>query len=627
MVYYSVLLVLLFEVFVSIVVGFGVYFGFTVFPFSPAGLLSAGDPVAGQYQMTITVPIAMPGLSDVKIPYTYLDEGTPIWGVVTFIVSAVMLMVQSFVRGMYLGGLRNWSERGSIEKLLGYGRKYFGRMLSWSVFQILYAVVMLFFTLTFFPLGIVLFIILLFYSLTPYLVVLHDIPFGVALAKAPRMFQACFKILFPLALIAMLSTSFISLLKQLPPSFGYAVPLLAYTTIGTALIYELMKLLSIRLPQLGEKLATVSLVKSEKNPARSFMFVLLLFVLTACGTLAASGYQFGILTWGESKSRDGIAYYANYSDVFYRSGQSYNSYEWDPDDEYRIELRLPDLSGEVKPEFIRGVATITWQMEDKVRYRHGNTTNTVIEPFIKESKLLYRLARETAADGSIYYSSERGSVSILPGGKQLYKPLSAEMMVSGDGSNVFVLQYPTEFEVSPVFRITDNGQYLAIGTSRMNPTDFHSYWFRESHQAEKVFEFLASKNRSEYVSRTDGIMTSLAAAMQEADGRMVMQVLDILKRRDVPLEVPSWVEGEWTGYLRSLYAGACFEETLKLLSNAGMFDGFREGVIRTRGDEQISVYQLVVEFPNDTLIIEYERSDEDHSLLSVSVFVGELTIE
>jgi hypothetical protein len=214
-----IVLVMVFEVLITAIVGLSVYFGFSVFPFSQSSGTASGINIQS-VRFHATIPLYMPSLSDLKIPYTYLQVGAQTWGISTFLISAVVIGLQSFIRGMYLGGLKGWVLNRKIVPLLPYGRRYFGVMLAWSIFQNGIGALIVFLAAYFFPVGIIMMITLMFFSLTPYLIVLQNITFGEALAKAPGVLRRYFGTLLPLALLAIFCTLIISLFRLLNASLG-----------------------------------------------------------------------------------------------------------------------------------------------------------------------------------------------------------------------------------------------------------------------------------------------------------------------------------------------------------------------------------------------------------------------
>lgn len=612
-----IVLVMVFEVFVTTVVGLGIYFGFSVFPYiqSPLTTIATDEHTAG---FTATIPLYMPSLSDLKIPYTYFHAGAQAWGITAFLVSAAVMGLQSYVRGMYLGGLKGWVLNRKTVPLFACGRRYFGDMIAWSIFQSVIGALIVFLAAAFFPFGFILMIALLFYSLTPYLIVLQNISFSDALAKAPRMFRRYFGTLLPLTLFAMLCTLVVSLLRSLTPPWGYAVPFLAYAFIGTMLIGELMRRLAAKLTLDGERAPDLPFGEVRARRIVNAMIVLLVPVLVSAGIFAASGKHLSAFEFGSKKRLDGISFNTNFSDVFYASEQKYTAYEWQTSD-YRLAIRLPDLSNERKPGELRGIADITWKVNEEIRTSFGNSTHIDVQPIMHKSRLMYRLVRETANDGSYYYSSMSGSASILPGGEQPREPLSIQMMVSGDGRHIFVMQYPSRYDISQVFRVSDDGRYLIPGTSQMNPMDFHAYWFTAEQSAENLFELLAAKNKTNYIATINRAYLALACALQEGDGRLVVNLLETMRQSGVNVKAPDWDDVTWTDNLQGRYKGASLQKTLELLTKTGVQGGYEVKELLDKSDEKIGVYRFEVPFPDGMLPITYKESKVDGELLSVNI--------
>lgn len=532
------------------------------------------------------------------------------------------MVLQSFVRGMYLGGLKGWALKRQSVPLFASGRKYFGDMLIWSIFQTAIGALVVFLAAAFFPFGILLMIAMLFYSLTPYLIVLQDKNVGEAMADAPRLLRRYFGSLFPLALLALFGTLIISLFRSLAPPWGYGVPLLAYACVGTWLIDELLRRLAVKLKGDGGQ-ASLPLAANRVRTRKSAnaAIVLLVPLLVAAGMYAASGKHLNVLDFGGKTQLGGIAYNADFSDVFYVSEQRYTAYRWQNGGE-RIAIKLPDLSGEKKPGELRGIADITWHVDEEVRTVSGHTTQIDVRPIPHKSKVMYRLVRETSNDGTVYYSSMSGSASILLGEERPRDPIAVQMMVSGDGSDVFVMQYPARFEIDPVFRVSENGRYLIPGTSRLNPGDFHAYWFSAAHSTDKLLDLLAAKNIPNYTASLNRAYTVLAGAMQEGDGRMVVSLLEMMRQDGVHVNTPDWDEAAWTANLRSRYEGAPLPEALELLTRAGIQNGYEPAEQATLSDEKIGVYKLAVQFPHGMMNITYKEAKADGKLLAVTVADG-----
>ncbi|NQX58336.1 hypothetical protein [Paenibacillus qinlingensis] len=613
-----IVMVLVVEVMITMVVSLGIYFGFAIYPYSLTTLSTTGAAVqTGGFNATI--PLYMPSLGDLKVPYTFLRLGTPAWGAAAFLVTATLMAVQSFIRGMYLGALKGMVLNQENISLFAIGRRYFGGMIAWTIFQTVTGALLLFFAAAFFPIGIILMIALIGYSLTPYVIVLENSSFRAALAKAPRILRSHIGSLLSLALLAMICTLVISLFRSMTPPWGYAVPLLAYACMGTLLIGWLMKMLAVNLTISPEQTEVQPSDKIRTRGVVNAFYVLLIPALLITGILTASGKHYSMFDFGSKKQLEGISYVTSFSDVYYASKTKYTAYMWQPE-EYSIAMHLPDLSGEQKPDELRGVANITWQMDEEIRTAQGNSTQIDVKPVMHESQLMYRLIKEKAKDGNVYYSSLRGSSSILPGDVEPREPISVQIMVSGDGSQIFVIQYPTRFDISPVFRVSDDGRYLVTGTSPLNPMDFHTYWFTTEQHTDHMFNLLAAKNQLNDTAMFNRAYLALASAMQEGDGHTVVKVLKTMSQSGVDVKAPDWDSQTWTAYLHNQYLGISWDKFLELLTKAGVQGSYElKDLTSLKSDDKIGVFRLDVPFPNDVIPITYTESKADGKLLSIHV--------
>lgn len=610
-------LIIMFEVITTALVVLGIYYGFSIFPFFESSF-TTGNSAAQSMSFNATIPLNMPTLTDIKVPYTHLQSGTESWGIVSIILSTAFVVAESFVRGMYLGGLKGWAQQQKTVPLLACGRKYFKGMLAWSIFQLVIGLLTFFLAAVFFPIGIILIIALMFLALTPYLIVLQDISFSEALSKAPRTFWRYFWSMVPLALLALICTFVISLTKSLTTPWGYAIPLVAYAIVANWLIGEFLKLLIVKLEVSNEKIPEQPFPEVRTSQISIFATSLLILILITGGVLSTSGKFFSVFDWGSKDRLKGISYNANFSDIFYSSDQRYTTYQWMAGN-YHIDMQLPDLSNDDKPQQIRGIVDITWQINEEVRTLHGNHTNIDVQPFTRESKLLYRLVQETALDGTIYYSSLNGSASIIQGSENALEALSVQVMVSGDGQNIFVLQYPSNLNISQVYNVSNDGRYLIPRMSHYNPMYIHTYWFSKEHTVDQVIKLLSSKNQSNDVNSLNSINMSLAVAMQEADGIKVLSILDMMKKNDINVNGPDWDESEWTDYLRKQYEGASLQQTLDYVSKVATLFNYEASEVSEKSNETITTYLIEVPFPNETLTIHFEENKDDGRLMSITV--------
>ena len=613
-----IVLVLALEVFTTAVAGLRVLFGFAALTeFSATfNMGDMGSPDTQETGIQATIPFFMPSLSDLKIPYTLFDTGSPEWGWASFAVAAMFVVLQSFVRGMYLGGLKGWVEGNKAVPLIACGRKFFPGMLAWTLFGWALAGVAFFLAVFFPPLGVILIFALLFFALGPYIMVLSDISFGESLAKAPRLFFRYFGTLFPLALLAMICTFLIGLAKFLPAPWGYVVPLLLYAAVGTLLIAELMRRLAGRLRGDREPVPALPFREAEIRPVSKFVTAALVPLLAGLGAVTASGWHLAVFDAGGKKELEGVSYFLKSPGLFEFAEHSYTAYEWRTGD-YRIRIRLPDLSGAEKPRVLRGVADIVWDVDEEVRTASGTTTHVNVEPHLRKSRMVFRLVRETAEDGSVYYSSMNGAAAILPGQENPRKPLRAEMMVSGDGKHVFVLQYTPDQNVSQVFRVSRDGRFMIPASSPVNPLDVRVYWFTAESGEKEVYALLAAKNLESHLLTLNRPEVLLSSALQEADGQMVAKLLESVRENGIRTEAPDWDGDGWTRHLRGLYEGAGLEEILAYMSKADL----KTTPLSENNAENTSAYRMEVPFPKGTILADYETSAENGRLVALAVHV------
>jgi len=625
-----IVLVLAFEVLLTCIIGAGIYWGFSIFPFSSigAGPATPGETTTSYYAV---IPMYMPSLLDLKIPYTLLENGKQVWGVLGVLGSILVLVLQAFVRGMYLGGIKGWVLKNRMLPLIPSGRLYFRRMLAWSVFQQATGAIMLFLGTVFLPIGLILSFLMLLFSLTPYLIVLQNLSFTEALVSSPSLFRRYLRKMLPLALLAMFCSLLISLTRQLPQYAGYAFPLVAYAVVGTMLIVAFTAKLASLLQADSVELSEVPADHARASKAVSALWIVLVPALVAVGIFGASGKLLSVLDFSKKTQLSGLSFSNEFSTPFYVSDQNYISYSW-KDESYSINISLPDLTNGKQPNELRGIAEITWQVEQEVRTTSGHSTSIYRQPTTQTSKVLYRLQREQTQEGAVYYSSMSGSASILSGIGQAHEPLKVQLMISGDGKNVFVIQYPARFDIINVFRASENGQYFIPKTSPVNPMDFYTYWFSSDTSKEDIFRMLEEKNKTNYMSRVDRAYYLLAAAMQEADGRMVSEIIQSLRHReDIDMDAPDWDEMTWTNYLRKQYEGASLADTLQYLTKAGIQDGYQEREITVHSPDSETDsdadnepgksvrYQLEVPFPQGSIPITYEQTAENGLITSISV--------
>lgn len=633
-----VVLVIAYQVSVTIMLGLFIYAGGSNF----TGVMSAvmGEQTSSSGAFTFTLPVVMPELTDLKLPYLFIPENNAGWEWWLVPVTVLTGLVQSFLHGMYLGGIDAAMRGREDVPLLRIGRYYFKRMLIWSVVMLILGVLVLLLTAAFWPLGILGLIALLLYSLTPYLIVVRDEPVMEAMAMAPSHLWRT----VPLALAALAGTAILSLFTMLPQPWNYGVTLVLYSAAGTLLIAWLMRRLDDESPdrrdsaedrwmetgQHEQARPAEEGIPFRREPRRAFLLALIP-LLAAIGMWAAEGRHLILLDqilMRPKTEMGGTAYVARFSDVYRATGQQTSTYDW-PQGTANLTMKLPGLSGDKTPRSISGIATVEWEANEGSFLSRNNVKDQSRGASKVTSQIWYRLSRQTAADGSIYYSSAFNGSAVFVGTPAPFRePMSLVMTVSGDGSHVFLYRYPERFHREQGYfdlRMSDDGQYMVPQASEVNPDDFRLFWFAAEPGPSQVFEMLAAKNKTSIPDLDYSPYLPLAAAMLEADGEQVLLALDLLRNTGVELEVPDWQAGQWSDYLRSLYAEADFDETLTYIAAAGRqgFDNSRpltaeEAAEQTgvTGDDGIAFYEMTIAFPAGEVPLLYGMA-EDGRVVSI----------
>ncbi|MCS0543145.1 hypothetical protein NXY55_24510, partial [Aeromonas veronii] len=173
----------------------GIYFGFTVFSF---------------YHFDTQFPYGIPLVNNEILSIYGLYTNN--W-LLTSIATIVLLLIKSYALSMYLGSMKCFLEGPdntySILKIAPY---YFKRMILFSIIELLISGLIFLLTHTFWPIAILVILVVLLFSLTPYIVVLEDSSVRDAIAKSPKLLL---KNLGTLVLIALVSLILTILLTRL----------------------------------------------------------------------------------------------------------------------------------------------------------------------------------------------------------------------------------------------------------------------------------------------------------------------------------------------------------------------------------------------------------------------------
>jgi hypothetical protein len=629
-----IVLVMLTDVFLTAMVGLGVYFGFAIHPIFLLG--NTQSPV--QTGIHGTIPLWMPSIQDLKVPFSYLPYGGAVSVWRTIAVSAAIIAVQSYARAVYLGGLRSAVLQERPSPLREYGRRYFKRMLGWSVLYAAVAFAGMMLAMWAWPIGAAVFLFGFFYSLVPYLIVLRDYSLSEAISAGPSIFRAHFRSMVPFALLALFLTAIVSIVGTLDKPLDYYLCMLLYSTVGTLMIGEFMRRLHEKMNK--ENGAAVRM-RTETIPIsrlQTMTAIALLFVVPVVGVYFSAGYPIRAadrVMKGDKTELSGVSFQSGFSDAMYASDQTYNTYEWQPNP-YRIRIAMPDMSEGRSYSELRGTATVYWDVSQENVTRSGNSSAIRVVNVPMEQTIVYRLVRERSEDGSFYYSSRDGAASILALKDKAREPMSLEMTVSGDGRHVFVMQYPSRFEAGSLFRVSADGRFFVPRASKVNPGDFDTYWFASEWSKEDVFAMVQSKNEHIGVG-PKRLFVQLAAALQEADGAMVKKQLQAIGAGNAQITAPDWTERQWTDYLRKLYEPAEMAEMLGYMTKAGVQNGHETQSLsppaeqapagnggasaqeRQQTDAQRPMlFGTTVPFPDRSIVLVYEI-DKTDKLLSLEI--------
>lgn len=222
-----IIIPLVINLILSIITVLGVYFGFAIFSF---------------HTFDIRIPYGIPLFVDINAS---LQEHN--W-LLTSISTIVILLIKSYTLSMYLGSMKCFLEGPdntySVLKIAPY---YFDRMVLFSIIEFFISgLIYLLFTI-YWPLAIVAILIVVFYSLTPYIIVLEDISVWNAIVKSPRLFIKNFGGLIFIGLLSLILTFIIMKIPFSDKKMAYYIISLLYSFIGTTVIFAVMNCLHRRI--------------------------------------------------------------------------------------------------------------------------------------------------------------------------------------------------------------------------------------------------------------------------------------------------------------------------------------------------------------------------------------------
>ncbi|MEH7237037.1 hypothetical protein [Bacillus sp. JJ1562] len=245
----------------------GVYFGFTPFSFS---------------NFDIQIPYGIPLLDDVI--FSLYEPYTSNW-LLTSIATIGILLIKSYALSMYLGSMKCFLEGPdntySILKIAPY---YFERMVQFSIIELLISILLSLLVHTFWPLAIIVILIVLFFSLTPYIIVLEDATVKDAIVESPKLFIQNLGTLLLIVFASFILTFLIAKLPFTDKKVAYYIVSLLNSFLGTTMIFAMMDCLHKSIFKFS--LPTKKIKKSRKLFPPLWIAALLLPLL---GALLLSG--------------------------------------------------------------------------------------------------------------------------------------------------------------------------------------------------------------------------------------------------------------------------------------------------------------------------------------------------
>ncbi|MGN7297932.1 hypothetical protein [Ferdinandcohnia sp. SAFN-114] len=201
----------------------GIYFGFTLFSIDT--------------QFPYAIPVLNNEILSIYGPYTNN------W-LLTSIATIIMLLIKSYALSMYLGAMKCFLEGPdntySILKIAPY---YFNRMIQFSILELLFSSLIIQLIHTFWPLAIIVILVVLLFSLTPYIVVLEDTTVRDAIVKSPKLLLKILGALLWIALVSLILTILLTRLPFANIKVEYYIVSLLYSFIGTTMIFAVMNCL------------------------------------------------------------------------------------------------------------------------------------------------------------------------------------------------------------------------------------------------------------------------------------------------------------------------------------------------------------------------------------------------
>ncbi|MDC3418415.1 hypothetical protein [Aquibacillus salsiterrae] len=598
------LLPIVLQVFISFVMGFALIFGVNL---SPTYSFGDAAPATSDVNFQFTLPVFLPLIEDINQSLSFVqltESGNWMLSSLYFIFYQLLL---SMTMAMYLGKIKQviLLERHDEQSLYKIGKHYVGRILVFQLVSFLCLPGLALLLLAFFPLGILAFILLILFSLTPYLIVLEDKSLGDALSDSPRYLKKYFVKFLPLALGASVSILFLSLILQsFPYAIQYYMGFVAYTLIGsgfiTAFMYQLHTLLHNNDELEGANEATI---QGQAKWRRWSLFGLVLF-LPLLGVKFAFG-QHVTAFQNHTAFENAIYYKSNWSDAFNGSEQTMTTYGFEQNDALELSMPLPDRGGD-----LYGRGNLTWKVDKDKSATAGNSTSHWEEEEFVTSEFIYRLV-PVSQNGKEYYATTNGGYVELVKEKQSNEPMDIAIFVMNEGNDVFVFQYKKRFNPETVIRIDDDGKYFVPSTSSSNVEDFKYFWYsNEPFTKDRILNLVRAKNEvSQFGGNTDRYVFEymVAAMLQEADGEALLRFDEYSKQLNLTTNLSDKTAIEWTAELEKLYGDADLTTFLSYFNKQNEQNEYDQ--VGWSDEEEINAYQVIVPFLEGSITLNCTRKE------------------
>ncbi|MCH1626604.1 hypothetical protein [Fredinandcohnia quinoae] len=271
-----IIIPLLMNVLLTLLVVLGIYFGYSLSPFPPIQI----NHFIG---VNGTFPFWMPFLDDIHLPFKYSNNNALSDNTLLSITAILLvLLLKSYALSMYLGSIKCFLiGPDNTYSILKIGKYYFKRMVLFSAIELTVGGLLIFLNLTFWPSVFITLILLLFFSLAPYIIVVEDISVIEALKKSSVIFKRNFLYLLLLAFSCILFTFSLTLLEFRVNGLNFYYILITYCFFGTAAIYAVMAIIH----QSVNKDIKLPFKKVKKSRLYYPLLIIVVFVLPLLGAL------------------------------------------------------------------------------------------------------------------------------------------------------------------------------------------------------------------------------------------------------------------------------------------------------------------------------------------------------